>query len=153
MRYDPFEKTTKIPFKVLDGKLVHLYDQEPITELQEGITGDLIVKNFAVRDAARIRQSPVGSYGRVSLVSRSHLTLAKSSSPRGGIAGLSPCQGILCSLLPWRRRGWKAHFSTRIFSCPLISSRCRVRTGLAKRAPSARAYGTTARKASASTSS
>jgi hypothetical protein len=56
VRYDPFEKTTKIPFKVLDGKLVHLYDQEPITELQEGITGDLIVKNFAVRDAARVRQ-------------------------------------------------------------------------------------------------
>lgn len=56
MRHDPFDKTTKIPFRVVGGKLVHFYDGKPITELREGIIGDIIVQNYAVKDASRIKQ-------------------------------------------------------------------------------------------------
>jgi hypothetical protein len=56
MRYDSFEKRTRIPFKVAGGKLVHFYDGKPITELREGTIGDLIVNDYSVGDKARIEQ-------------------------------------------------------------------------------------------------
>lgn len=56
MRHDPFEKKTRIPFRVAGGRLVHFYDKRPITELREGAIGDLLVNDYAVGDEARIRQ-------------------------------------------------------------------------------------------------
>lgn len=56
MRYDSFEKRTRIPFKVAGGKLVHFYDGKPIIELREGTIGDLVVNDYSVGDKARIEQ-------------------------------------------------------------------------------------------------
>ena len=56
MRYNPLEKRTLIPFKVVDGKLVHFYDHTPISELREGTIGEIIVHNFEIKDKARVRQ-------------------------------------------------------------------------------------------------
>jgi len=36
MKLDPLAKTTRIPFRAVDGRLVHFFDGKPITELSEG---------------------------------------------------------------------------------------------------------------------
>jgi hypothetical protein len=55
MKYDAFEKMTKIPFKVVDSQLVFLYDGKPLPELREGTIGDIIVSPSAIKDPARLQ--------------------------------------------------------------------------------------------------
>lgn len=56
MRYDSLEKRTRIPFKVVDGELVHFYDGSAISELRDGTIGEIIVNNFEIEDEARVQQ-------------------------------------------------------------------------------------------------
>jgi hypothetical protein len=61
MKHDPLAKTTRIPFKVLNGKLVHFYDGKPITELRDGCTGDIVIEDFKIKDPARVLQYNAGA--------------------------------------------------------------------------------------------
>ena len=56
MRYDPLQKKTRIPFRVVDGQLVHFYDGTPIKDLSDGTVGDIVVNNYRIKDKARVNQ-------------------------------------------------------------------------------------------------
>jgi len=56
MKRDPFEKTTRIPFKVVDGKLVHIYGGGEITELRQGSIGDIVVRTEDLTNEGRSKQ-------------------------------------------------------------------------------------------------
>jgi len=56
MRYDPLQKKTRIPFRVVNGQLVHFYDGTPIKDLSDGTVGDIVVNNYQIKDKARVSQ-------------------------------------------------------------------------------------------------
>ena len=61
MKHDPLAKTTRIPFKVVYGKLVHFYDGKPITELREGCSGDIVIEDFKIEEQTRVLQYNAGA--------------------------------------------------------------------------------------------
>lgn len=50
---DPLKKTTRIPFRFINGRFVHFDDDTEITELLDGCIGDIVIENFKINDAAR----------------------------------------------------------------------------------------------------
>ena len=56
MKRSPFDATTRIPFKVVEGKLVHIYGGGEITELRNGAIGDIVVKTADLTDEGRLKQ-------------------------------------------------------------------------------------------------
>jgi hypothetical protein len=56
MKRSPFDATTRIPFKVVEGKLVHIYGGGEITELRNGAIGDIVVKTMDLTDEGRLKQ-------------------------------------------------------------------------------------------------
>ena len=61
MKHDSLAKTTRIPFKVVSGKLVHFYDGKPITELREGCSGDIVIEDFKIEGRTRVLQYNAGA--------------------------------------------------------------------------------------------
>lgn len=56
MKRSPFDATTRIPFKVVEGKLVHIYGSGEITELRNGAIGDIVIKTADLTDEGRLKQ-------------------------------------------------------------------------------------------------
>ena len=54
MKYDSYDKTTRIPFRFVKGKFVHYDDGTEISELIEDCIGDIVVENFQIKDRDRI---------------------------------------------------------------------------------------------------
>jgi hypothetical protein len=53
---DPLKKTTRIPFRFVKGKFVHLGDGTEINELTEDCIGDILVETWKVTNADRVQE-------------------------------------------------------------------------------------------------
>jgi len=56
LKPDPLKKTTRIPFRFVNGRFVHFDDDTEITELLDGCIGDIVIENFKINDANRIKE-------------------------------------------------------------------------------------------------
>jgi hypothetical protein len=125
---DPLEKTTRIPFRFVNGKFVHYGDNTEITELTEGCIGDIVIENFRIKEANRIAEYNTEKVvdflpkdtKLLARVNSAHVPndLRNGLAKEGGLIGSSRVELILKDDLRLQLRGTK--------SGKLLDCRCEV---------------------------